>query len=77
MKDLMRQKVAVQDSILKQLNAQIKLEGQSSAVYLAMAAWCDQNSFDRTRSVFLGYMSLSPCDRYRGLMVLIVWQEDR
>lgn len=52
MKDLMRQKVAVQDSILKMLNSQIKLEAQSSAVYLAMAAWCDQNSFDHCAKFF-------------------------
>lgn len=52
MKDLMRQKVAVQDNILQLLNAQIKLEGQSSASYLAMAAWCDQNSFDNCAKFF-------------------------
>ncbi len=52
MKDLMRQRVAVQDSIISKLNKQIKLEGQASAKYLAMAAWCDQNGFDHSASFF-------------------------
>lgn len=52
MKDLLRQRVVVQDSIMKKLNAQVKLEAQSSAAYLAMAAWCDQNSFDNCASFF-------------------------
>ena len=52
MKDLMRQKVAVQDNILQLLNKQIKLEVQSSSTYLAMAAWCDQNGFDQSAKFF-------------------------
>jgi len=52
MKDLLRQKVAVQESILTLLNNQIKLEAQSSASYLAMAAWCDQNGYDGSASFF-------------------------
>lgn len=52
MKDLMRQKMAVQESILAALNKQIKLEAQSSAAYLAMASWCDQHGYDHSASFF-------------------------
>ncbi|UXP32366.1 ferritin [Reichenbachiella agarivorans] len=52
MKDLLRQRVAVQDSLIKKLNNQIKLEAQASAAYLSMAAWCDQQSFDNSAKFF-------------------------
>lgn len=52
MKDLLRQKMAVQDSILAMLNKQIKLEAQASATYLAMAAWCDQHGYDHSAHFF-------------------------
>ncbi|MBU2913841.1 MULTISPECIES: ferritin [Reichenbachiella] len=52
MKDLLRQRVAVQDSIIKKLNNQVKLEAQASAAYLAMAAWCDQNAYDHSAKFF-------------------------
>lgn len=52
MKDLLRQRVAVQDNIIKKLNTQVKIEAQASAAYLAMAAWCDQNSFDHCAKFF-------------------------
>ena len=48
----MRQRVAVQDSIISKLNKQVKLEAQASASYLAMAAWCDQNGFDHCAAFF-------------------------
>ena len=48
----MRQRVAIQDSIIGKLNKQIKLEAQASALYLSMAAWCDQNGFDGSASFF-------------------------
>ena len=52
MKDLMRQKVAVQENILSLLNMQVKLESQSSAAYLAMGAWCDQHGYDHSAKFF-------------------------
>jgi len=52
MKDLMRQKVAVQENILQLLNNQIRLEAHSSSTYLAMASWCDQNGFDHSAKFF-------------------------
>lgn len=52
MKDLMRQRVAVQENILNLLNDQVKLEAQSSAAYLGMASWCDQNGFDHSAKFF-------------------------
>ncbi len=52
MKDLMRQKLAVQENILQLLNNQLKLEAQSSAGYLAMASWCDQNGFENSAKFF-------------------------
>lgn len=52
MKDLMRQKVAIQDNVMNMLNKQVKLEAQSSAAYLAMAAWCDQNGYDHSAKFF-------------------------
>ncbi|MGL1886446.1 MAG: ferritin [Reichenbachiella sp.] len=52
MKDLLRQKVAVKDSLMKKLNDQVKLEAQSSSAYLAMASWCDQNGYDHSAKFF-------------------------
>lgn len=52
MKDLMRQKVAIQDNVMSMLNKQVKLEAQSSAAYLAMAAWCDQHGYDNSAHFF-------------------------
>lgn len=52
MKDLLRQRVGVQESIMALLNEQIKMEAQASAGYLAMAAWCDQNNFDNSAEFF-------------------------
>ncbi|WP_109829419.1 ferritin [Reichenbachiella versicolor] len=52
MKDLMRQRVGVQENIMSLLNKQIKMEAQASATYLAMAAWCEQNSFDNSAAFF-------------------------
>lgn len=52
MKDLLRQRVTVADSIVKKLNDQIKMEAQASSAYLAMGAWCDQNGYDHSAKFF-------------------------
>ena len=52
MKDLLRQRMGVQEQIIQLLNNQVKMEAQSSALYLSMAAWCDQNSFDNSATFF-------------------------
>lgn len=52
MKDLMRQKVAVKDGLMKMLNEQVAMEAQASSLYLAMAAWCDQNGYDHSAKFF-------------------------
>lgn len=45
MKDIMRQKLGIHVEVMDLLNKQIQMEAQASASYLAMASWCDQNSF--------------------------------
>jgi ferritin len=43
MKDIVRQKIGINVDVMDMLNEQIAKEAHSSAVYLAMASWCDHN----------------------------------
>lgn len=43
MKDIVRQKIGINVDVMDLLNEQIAKEAYSSAVYLAMASWCDHN----------------------------------
>jgi ferritin len=52
MKDLMRVKSLLSTEIEELLNQQIKKEAHSSAMYLAMASWCDRNGFDGSADYF-------------------------
>ena len=52
MKDLIRQKITVQEAVVDLLNKQVKLEAQSSAAYLAMGAWCDRHGYDHSAQFF-------------------------
>ena len=45
MKDLVRMRTSLKEEIEHVLNEQIKMEAHSSAIYLAMASWCDRNGF--------------------------------
>lgn len=45
MRDLVRQKTSLNEDIEKILNDQIRQEAKASALYLAMASWCDQHGF--------------------------------
>jgi ferritin len=53
MKDIMRIKCLLSADIETLLNQQIKKEAHSSAMYLAMASWCNQNGFDYSADYFL------------------------
>jgi ferritin len=52
MKDLLRLRTSLTEEIEKVLNDQIKMEADSSALYLAMSAWCDRNGFDFSAGYF-------------------------
>ncbi len=52
MKDIMRVKCLISAEVESLLNQQIKKEAQSSAIYLAMASWCDRNGFDGSSTYF-------------------------
>lgn len=52
MKDLVRQKLGIHVDIMDLLNEQIKKEAHSSAIYLAMASWCDQNALIHSAKFF-------------------------
>jgi ferritin len=52
MKDLMRIKSLLSTEVEELLNQQIKKEAHSSALYLAMASWCDRNGFDGSADYF-------------------------
>ena len=52
MKDLLRLRTSLSEEIELILNEQIKVEAHSSAVYLAMSAWCDRNGFDKSAGYF-------------------------
>ncbi len=52
MKDLLGLKTSLTEEIEKALNEQIKVEAHSSAIYLAMSAWCDSHGFDFSSNYF-------------------------
>ena len=52
MKDLLRLRTSLTEEIEQLLNAQIKMEAESSATYLAMSSWCDRNGFDNSSEYF-------------------------
>lgn len=52
MKDLLRLRTSLTEEIEVLLNEQIKVEANSSAIYLSMASWCNRNGFDNSASYF-------------------------
>lgn len=52
MKDILRRHSVLKDEIVDILNKQVKMEAQSSAAYLAMAAWCDVRGYDNCAEFF-------------------------
>jgi len=52
MKDLLRLRTSLTEEIEQILNEQIKMEGEASAMYLAMSSWCDRNGFDFSAGYF-------------------------
>ena len=52
MKDILRRHSLLADDIANSINQQIKMEAQSSAAYLAMAAWCDTHGYDNSATFF-------------------------
>lgn len=52
MRDLVRQKTSLSEEIEKLLNDQIRQEAKASAIYLAMASWCDQHGFVHSADFF-------------------------
>lgn len=52
MRDLVRQKTSLSEEIEKIINDQIKQEAKASAIYLAMASWCDQHGFAYSAEFF-------------------------
>lgn len=52
MKDLLRLKTSLNEEIEKILNEQIKVEGHSSSIYLAMSSWCDDQGYDFSAQFF-------------------------
>ncbi len=52
MKDLLRLKTSLTEEVESLLNEQVKMEAKSSAIYLAMASWCDRHGFDNSATFF-------------------------
>lgn len=52
MKDIVRQRLGINVDIMDMLNEQISKEAHSSATYLAMASWCDQNALNYSAEFF-------------------------
>jgi len=52
MKDLLRLKTSLKEEIENILNEQIKVEAHSSAIYLAMSSWCDDQGYDFSAQFF-------------------------
>ncbi len=52
MKDLLKLKTSISEEIENILNEQVKIEAHSSALYLAMSAWCDDQGLDNASNFF-------------------------
>ena len=52
MEDLIRESLSINIKIIDMLNEQVKMEAKASAMYLAMASWCDQQGFDHSAKFF-------------------------
>lgn len=52
MKDIIRMKTSLSEEIESLLNGQVKMEAKSSAIYLSMAAYCDQLGFENSSEFF-------------------------
>ena len=52
MKDLVRLRTSIKESVELALNQQIQMEMLSSSKYLAMAGWCDRNGLDHSAGFF-------------------------
>ncbi|NQY07402.1 MAG: ferritin, partial [Flavobacteriaceae bacterium] len=52
MEDLIRESLSINIKIIDMLNEQVKMEAKASAMYLAMASWCDQQDFDHSAKFF-------------------------
>ncbi|KAF5271815.1 hypothetical protein FQR65_LT17570 [Abscondita terminalis] len=52
MKDLLKLKSSLTQEVENILNAQIKVEAHSSALYLAMSSWCDDQGLDFSSDFF-------------------------
>ncbi|SIP94810.1 ferritin [Maribacter ulvicola] len=52
MKDIARLNMSIKVTSLDALNDQIQMEGKASSSYLAMASWCDQNSYSGSAALF-------------------------
>lgn len=52
MKDIVRMKTSLSEEIESMLNNQVKMEAKSAAIYLAMAAYCDQLGFENSSEFF-------------------------
>src|SRR6195952_433365 len=52
MKDLIRIKTLISSDIESLLNQQVKMEANSSSVYLSMASWCNRNGCDYSSDYF-------------------------
>jgi len=52
MKDTIRMKTSLSEEIESLLNDQVKMEGKSSSIYLAMAAYSDQLGFENSSEFF-------------------------
>ena len=52
MKDILRRHSLLAEEIVESINQQIRMEAQSSAAYLAMAAWCDTHGYDNSAAFF-------------------------
>ncbi|REE00440.1 ferritin [Marinoscillum furvescens] len=52
MKDILRRHSVLKDEVVDIINKQVQMEAQSSAAYLAMAAWCDVRGYDNCAEFF-------------------------
>lgn len=66
MKDTVRMRTSLKEDLEIALNAQVKMEAESSAKYLAMAAWCDRNGYSNSGDFFF-----AQADEERGHMLKI------
>ena len=72
MKDLLRLRTSLSEEMEALLNEQIKMEAYSSAIYLSMSSWCNQNGYDNSSQ----YLEKQSCEEREHMLKIFRYVND-